>query len=120
MSASTVATLQHPGLLQYERLFGRKNAFGALYRPSLPDPLQYLTERGLLARKPRDRWVAIRCPAHKGGAEKTPSLRVSLIDGHFKCMACGASGGDIVALHRLITGLGFRDAVRDLGGRFHD
>jgi hypothetical protein len=25
-----------------------------------------------------------------------------------------------VALHRLITGLGFRDAVRDLGGHFHE
>lgn len=120
MSASTVATLRHPGLLQYERLFGRKDAFGALYRPSLPDPLEYLIGRGLLAREAHGRWVALRCPVHKGGAEKNPSLRVSLIDGHFRCMACGASGGDLIALHRLITGLGFRDAVRDLGGRFHE
>lgn len=111
---------RHPGLLHYERLFGRKNAFGALDRPSLPDPLHYLTEHGLLARKPHGRWVAIRCPAHKGGAEKNPSLRVNLLDGHFRCMACGVKGGDILALHRLITGLGFRDAVNDLGGRLHD
>ena len=112
--------VRQPGLVFYERLFGRKDAFGALDRPSLPDPLQYLTERGLLARKPHGQWAAIRCPAHKDGAEKKPSLRVNLTDGHFRCMTCGASGGDILALHRLITGLGFRDAVRDLGGRFHD
>ena len=91
-----------------------------LDRQSLPAPLHYLSARGLLKRKPRGEWAAICCPSHKDGAEKNPSLRVSLIDGHFKCMACGAHGGDIVALHRLITGLGFRDAVRDLGGRFRD
>lgn len=110
------------GLEQYKRLFTRKPGAvrSCLDRDSLPAPLQYLTERGLLKRKPRAEWAAITCPAHKGGAEKTPSLSVSMIDGHFRCMACGEKGGDIVALHRLITGLGFRDAVSDLGGRFHD
>lgn len=107
------------GLQLYDRLFGRKPAAArkSLDRQSLPTPLQYLTERGLLKGKARGEWVAIVCPAHKGGAEKNPSLRVSMIDGHFKCMACGTSGGDVVALHRLITGVGFKDAVRDLGGR---
>ena len=62
----------------------------------------------------------IRCPAHKGGDEKKPSMIVSLEDGHFKCQACGAKGGDIIALHRLFTGHGFLVAVADLGGRFHD
>lgn len=106
----------------YERLFTcipgttRK----PLNRESLPTPLQYLTERGLLKRKPKSEWAAIHCPAHKGGAEKNPSLNVSMIDGHFRCTACGAKGGDILALHRLITGLGFVEAVRDLGGCFHD
>ena len=110
------------GLQTFERLFVHKPgaARKSLDRQSLPTPLQYLTERGLLKRKPRGEWAAIVCPAHKGGAEKNPSLRVSLIDGHYKCMACGASGGDVVSLHRRITGMGFFDAVRDLGGRFHD
>jgi DNA primase len=62
----------------------------------------------------------MRCPVHKGGEEQHKSMLVSLVDGHFKCLACGVKGGDIIALHRLVTGLGFRDAVRDLGGRFHD
>ena len=104
------------GLHLYQRLFGRDQRGRTLDRGSLPTPLQYLTERGLLKGKARGEWAAIVCPAHKGGAEKNPSLRVSLIDGHFRCMACGASGGDVVALHRLITGAGFLDAVRDLGG----
>lgn len=110
------------GLHLYQRLFtanphnGRKR----LDRQSLPTPLQYLSERGLLKRKPRGEWAAICCPSHKNGAEENPSLRVNLIDGHFRCMACGASGGDIVSLHRLLTGRGFLDAVRDLGGRLHD
>lgn len=92
----------------------------AIDRASLPSPLHYLTGRGLLKGKTRGEWISIRCPVHKAGAEDNPSLRVSLADGHFKCMACGASGGDLIALHRLITGLGFLDAVRDLGGRFHE
>ena len=90
----------------------------SLVRDSLPTPHQYLAKRNLMTRKPRGEWAAITCPSHKGGAEKTPSLSVSLVDGHFRCFACGASGGDIVALHRLITGQKFVEAVRELGGRF--
>lgn len=110
------------GLAQFKRIFQRANPSGhkSLDRGSLPTPLQYLTEHNLHKGKKRGQWVAIRCPAHKSGAEDHPSMRVSVFDGHFKCMACGAKGGDLVALHRLITGLGFRDAVRDIGGRFHD
>ena len=91
-----------------------------LDRQSLPTPLQYLTEQGLLKQAPKAEWATIKCPVHKDGREQHPSLRVSMVDGHFRCMACGASGGDLVALHRLATGMGFVDAVRDLGGRFHD
>jgi len=110
------------GLDHYGRLFGRDNAGvkRTLDRDSLPKPLQYLTEHGRIKGKPRGEWAAICCPVHKGGAEKNPSLRVSLVDGHFRCHACGASGGDVIALHRLITGAGFVAAVRELGGRFHD
>ena len=108
------------GLHLYQRLFGCERRSRTLNRGSLPTPLQYLTERGLLTRKPRGEWAAICCPVHKGGAEVNPSLRVNTIDGHYRCMTCGASGGDVVALHRLITGVGFLDAVRDLGGRFDD
>jgi hypothetical protein len=110
-----------PGLHLYRRIFTRKTGAGrkSLDRGSLPTPSQYLAERGLLKGKARGEWAAIICPAHKGGAEKNPSLRVSQIDGHYCCHACGVKGGDVVALHRLFTGMGFVEAVRDLGGRFH-
>ena len=106
------------GLDFYQRLFGRASR-QSVDRASLPTPLKYLASRGLLKRKPPGEWATICCPAHKGGAEKNPSLRVSLVDGHFRCMTCGESGGDLIALHRLTTGLGFRETVRALGGRFH-
>jgi DNA primase len=47
-------------------------------------------------------------------------MGVSLVDGHFRCHACGARGGDIIALHMLVTGKSFIEAVHELGGRFHD
>jgi hypothetical protein len=108
------------GLEHYRRLFGPALPNGGHDRASLPSPLAYLARHGAATSKPRGEWAAIRCPVHKGGDEAHASMRVSLVDGHFRCMACGAEGGDIIALHRLVTGLGFRDAVRDLGGRFHD
>lgn len=109
------------GLHLYHQLFAHQpnRRRKEIDRLSLPTPLQYLSERGLLNRMPRAEWAAICCPVHKGGAEKTPSLVVSMIDGHFRCMACGVSGGDLIALHRLIASAGFIEAVRDLGGRFH-
>jgi DNA-directed RNA polymerase subunit RPC12/RpoP len=82
---------------------GRQQAFGSLDRGSLPAPARYLSERGLLPGKRNREWVLIRCPSHKGGDERKPSLGVSLVDGHFRCHACGAKGGDVVGLHRLIT-----------------
>lgn len=110
------------GIKHFARLFGSppRHQARTLDRGSLPSPASYLRSRGLLVGKVRGDWASIRCPLHKGGAEKNPSLRVSLVDGHFRCHACGASGGDIVALHRLITGAGFREAVYELGGRFYD
>jgi CHC2-type zinc finger protein len=106
------------GLAHYQRLFGPKPH--SLDHSSLPAPAHYLAERGLLMRKPRGEWTQIRCPAHKRGDERNPSMSVSLVDGHFRCHACGASGGDVLALHRLVTGLGFRESVVDLGGRFYE
>lgn len=111
---------QLPGLDHYRRLFGSAQRRSELDRSSLPLPIAYLVQQGLLAAKARGQWASIRCPAHKSGAEAHPSLRVSLTDGHFHCHACGAKGGDILALHRLVTGLGFREAVHNLGGRFHE
>jgi DNA primase len=87
----------------------------AFRRDALPPPLSYLQCRGLLRTEPHGEWASIRCPIHKGGGESHPSLRISLVDGHFRCMACGAKGGDVLALHRLLTGATFPQAARELG-----
>jgi DNA primase len=106
----------------YEKLFGYANrrSRGAVDRSSLPSPASYLAQRGLLTRQGRRSYAEIHCPEHKSGEERHPSMLVDLTDGFYKCQACGAKGGDIIALHRLITGLGFNEAVQDLGGRFYD
>lgn len=108
-----------PELDHYRRLFGAPR-LRRLDRGSLPTPLRYLTEQSLLIGKARGDSATIRCPSHKGGDETHPSLIVSLVDGHFRCMTCGARGGDILELHRLRTGFGFREAVLDLGARFRN
>lgn len=121
-------TTHAAGLVHYQRLFGSRRERNFAHMPrcrkvdrrSLPTPLRYLTERRLFVGKPRHEWAQIRCPRHKGGDERKPSLGVNLVDGHFRCHACGVKGGDIVALHMLVTAKRFRDAVADLGGRFHD
>lgn len=113
-------TLRHITYFIHPALLAAAAGKSQLDRTSLPNPRNYLIKQDLLKFNFRGEWVSIRCPSHKNGAESHPSLRVNLIDGHFRCMACGARGGDVVSLHRLITGLSFRDAVRDLGGRFHD
>ena len=93
--------------------------FRTLNPESLPSPLDYLSGNGLIKKYPNGAWVLITCPVHKNGAEKTPSMSINVNDGHFKCHACGIKGGDVVALHRLRTGLGFNDAVAVLGGTFN-
>ena len=93
----------------------------SLDRSSLPAPLSYLASAGLRIGKCRGSWIKACCPIHKGGAEKNPSMSVEVNTGGFFCHSCGIKGGDIVALHRLIhPNLGFREAVADLGGRFHE
>jgi DNA primase len=100
----------------YDRLYGApKKRFD---RNSLPSPLQYLEQHGLLLRKPKAEWASIICPSHKGGAEQNASLNVSCIDGHFKCHTCGVKGSGIIDLHMLRTGQRFKEAVRALGGRY--
>src|SRR6516164_5659482 len=54
-------------------------------RASLPTPVHYLSQHGLLVTQPRGEWAQIRCPSHKGGSERNPSMSISLIDGHFRC-----------------------------------
>lgn len=57
-------------------------------------------------------WSQTRCCFHE---EKHASLSVNLISGAYKCFACGAAGGDIIAFHRARYQMTFVEAAKDLG-----
>lgn len=82
-----------------------------LARDRLPDPVQYFEASGLRLIG-RGIWRSALCPFH---GDHNPSLRVDTESGAYRCMACGAKGGDVLAFHRARHGLSFVQAARDLG-----
>jgi hypothetical protein len=105
----------HPTLGKYPNQSTSKhnptlNKFG-LNRALLPEPIEYLTTRGYTL-KGRGEWRIMICPFHD---DSSPSLRINSRKGCFKCMACEAKGGDIIAFHQLLTGKSFIEACKDLG-----
>jgi hypothetical protein len=93
-------------LLRLEATMG-----GRFQRNHLPSPAAYFDSIGLKLHG-RGEWRSALCSFHD---DTQPSLRVHHTTGAFRCMACGAHGGDVLAFHQLRTGLGFADAARDLG-----
>lgn len=87
-----------------------RRSFG-FRRDWLPDPTAYYQEQGLQL-VGRGAWRSARCPFHD---DTTPSLRIRLETGAFRCMACGAHGGDVLAFHMQRHGLPFIAAARALG-----
>jgi len=77
----------------------------------LPDPAHYF-EAGGLRLIGRGVWRSALCPFHD---DTRPSLRINVQTGGFRCMSCGAKGGDVIDFHRAMHGLSFMQAVRDLG-----
>lgn len=86
----------------------RKSSFN---RALLPCPADYFRSQALTL-VGTGRWLSARCPFHPDGH---PSLRVSIDTGAFRCMACGAHGGDVVAFHMLRHKLPFVEAAKALG-----
>lgn len=95
---------------QHNNRTDQPKKFG-LNRALLPDPIEYLTARGYTV-KGRGEWREMICPFHD---DSTPSLRINSHKGCFKCMACEAKGGDLIAFHQLLTGKSFIEACKDLG-----
>lgn len=52
------------------------------------------------------------CAIHAGDRD---SLAINLQSGAWCCHSCGAKGGDVLAFHRELHGLGFIEAAKDLG-----
>ena len=80
-------------------------------RSNLQSPATYFKEQGLKLTG-GGAWKNALCPFHD---DHSPSLRVRLDSGSFKCMACGTRGGDILAFHMQRHGMDFKQAAKDLG-----
>jgi DNA primase len=80
-------------------------------RDRLPNPAEYFREQGLKLTG-RGEWKSAVCPFHN---DTRPSLRVRLDTGAFRCMSCGAKGGDVLAFHMRRHGLLFIEAAKALG-----
>ena len=80
-------------------------------RSRLPDPEVYFTvELGAL--QGRGAWRDAVCPFHQ---DTRPSLRVNVATGAFRCMTCGAHGGDVLAFQMQRHGQAFPAAAKALG-----
>ena len=83
---------------------------GEFIRDHLPDAITYFESEGVHLVGP-GRWKTGPCDFHGGSG----SLRVNTESGGWRCMACSASGGDVLAFHMQRHGLEFVDAARLLG-----
>ena len=84
---------------------------GKFSRKDLPSPIQYFETQGIVL-KGKSNWRDAICPFHN---DTKPSLRVNIAKGAYRCMACGAHGGDVLAFHQHKYGLTFIDACKQLG-----
>jgi hypothetical protein len=57
-------------------------------------------------------WTQVRCVFHEDG---NASLSIHRERGAFRCFACGARGGDVLAFEMLRSGADFKSAARALG-----
>lgn len=99
----------------YYRGYSRSSK-GKFNRLNLPEPILVIHQLGLEIEKTNSKgYFQLRCPFHKKGNEKTPSLNLHKISGHYRCYACNAKGGDILAFYINITGKSFVIAAKELG-----
>jgi hypothetical protein len=85
-------------------------------RERLPTPAHYYSDE-FQELKIKSEWVKVRCSFHQ---DKNPSLNISMFSGGFKCFACGAKGGDIVAFHMQRYGMSFVETVTFFGAWIYE
>jgi DNA primase len=84
---------------------------GKFSRQALPSPIIYYENQGIKLNG-SGAWRDAICPFHK---DTKPSLRINIERGAYRCMACGAHGGDVLAFHMHRHGAGFIQAAKELG-----
>ena len=77
----------------------------------IPSPAEYFSGMDYQF-KGNGTWRKTICPFHD---DSRPSLGVNMDKGAFKCFACGAKGGDVIAFHQLLHKMSFVEACKDLG-----
>ena len=86
-------------------------ASGQFKRDLLPDPQSYFEAQGMKLRG-QGEWRMTKCVFHD---DSHASLSVNVHTGAYRCHACQAAGGDVLAFHRQQTGASFIDAAKVLG-----
>lgn len=100
----------------YYRGYTPQSSQGHFNRLRLPHPIDVLHQLDFYAEKANAKgYLKLRCPFHKDGNEQTPSLNMHKTDGHYRCHACGAKGGDILAFYMNVTGKSFTKSAKELG-----
>lgn len=84
---------------------------GKFSRKYLPSSITYYESQGIKL-KGGGAWRDAICPFH---LDTKPSLRVNIEKGAYRCMVCGAHGGDVLAFHMHKHGLNFVEASKQLG-----
>lgn len=84
---------------------------GKFSRKDLPSSITYYETQNIKL-KGGGAWRDAICPFHQ---DTNPSLRVNLEKGAYRCMVCGAHGGDVLAFHMHKHGLNFVEACKELG-----
>ena len=93
------------------KTYATQNTRGKFSRKDLPSTFPYYENQGIEL-KGGGAWRDAIYPFHK---DTKPSLRVNVEKGAYRCMVCGARGGDILAFHMHKHGLGFIVAAKELG-----
>ncbi len=84
---------------------------GKFSRKALPDAIQYYEKQDIQL-KGGGQWRDAVCPFH---ADTNPSLRINIERGAYRCMVCGARGGDVLAFHMHLHSMPFIAACKALG-----
>ena len=84
---------------------------GKFLRKDLPSSIIYYETQNIKL-KGGGAWRDAICPFHQ---DTKPSLRVNVEKGAYRCMVCGAHGGDVLAFHMHKHSLNFVEACKQLG-----
>jgi putative DNA primase/helicase len=85
----------------------------ALHNPRHYYPAHLKGQFGRMGASGWCQWHGL-CPFHAD--TKAGSVSINLHTGAYKCFACGASAGDVLAFHGKLYNLSFKETLQALGG----